>query len=107
MDTSLLWPDCWASHTRLGRSNNLIMPPSIFLIVLIALAIYQTYRDRSLRNMGKRVKFLEEREDELTKALMAVNKESERCADLRRELERILPPMRRALATFDQFNKTY
>ena len=83
------------------------MSQALFLIGLVAFALYQTWRDRSLRSMDKRVKFLEEREDELTKALIVVNKELGRTSDLRNELDRILPPMRKALTAFDHFNKTY
>jgi len=97
------------------------MQQTLFLLGLVAFALYQTWRDRSLRSLCRRVRLLEDREDEIAAKLTELIRTSNKHADglaacqrvvngmeeTRLEMERILPPMRRALAYFDQFNKTY
>lgn len=62
---------------------------------------------RDFLSIPARLRFLEQREDEMTKALTTLKIEQEKFTEARIEIERILPPLRSALATFDQFNKTY
>jgi uncharacterized protein with PIN domain len=85
---------------------------SCYICALVIVRRWLFTRDKA------RLKFLEERETELTAQLVSltaqlaslsgiVSRTLDRCAENEAELQRVLPPLRDALVTFKKFNETY